>query len=152
MTDINGFIAEWRSHRNVLPQMLEQVTDEQLDMKPWEQAMSLSELVVHIAASMVVFAATVANGSFNPGDKPSPIHTADELRAFAAAATEKAEELLRPIGREQLDREIDFFGNAMPGHVLLQNAKDHEIHHKGQLFVYLRLAGIEKLPFFVSRG
>ncbi|SIC68051.1 Uncharacterised protein [Mycobacteroides abscessus subsp. abscessus] len=40
---------------------------------------------------------------------------------------------------------------TMPGIVLLENAKDHEIHHKGQLFTYARLAGIEKLPFFVSR-
>ncbi|KKC47499.1 damage-inducible protein DinB [Paenibacillus sp. D9] len=152
MTDINGFIAEWRSHRNVLPQMLEQVTDEQLGMKPWEKAMSLSELVVHIAGSMVMFAATVANGAYMPGGKPASVHTADELRAFVASTTERAEELLRSIGGEQLERQIDFFGNAMPGHVLLQNAKDHEIHHKGQLFVYLRLAGIEQLPFFVSRG
>ncbi|MGU3472436.1 hypothetical protein ACLBWT_14975 [Paenibacillus sp. D51F] len=75
MTDINGFIAEWRSHRNVLPQMLEQVTDEQLGMKPWEKAMSLSELVVHIAGSMVMFAATVANGAYMPGGKPASLHT-----------------------------------------------------------------------------
>ncbi|WP_349679045.1 MULTISPECIES: DinB family protein [Aneurinibacillus] len=28
---------------------------------------------------------------------------------------------------------------------------DHEVHHKGQLFLYARLIGIEKLPFFITQ-
>jgi len=40
----------------------------------------------------------------------------------------------------------------MPGMVLLESGKDHEIHHKGQLFTYARLLGIKSLPFFVNRS
>jgi hypothetical protein len=39
MTNINGFIGEWLSRRKVLHQMLEELTTEQLSMKPWEKGM-----------------------------------------------------------------------------------------------------------------
>lgn len=151
MPNINEFIAAWKSHRKVLHDMLADVTDEQLSFKPWEKAMSLQELVLHITGSMDMFAKTVQNGVFAPGDKHA-YATADELRAGVAAATEQTETILRALTPSQLEQTIDFFGNPLSGSLLLQNGKDHEIHHKGQLFIYLRLVGIEKLPFFVSRG
>lgn len=152
MTNINGFIGDWLNHRKVLHQMLEDVTTEQLQMKPWEKGMSLSELVLHITGSMGMFAATVKNGVFTKAGPPMAFTTIDELKTNIAADTKQTEAILRTITPEQLNQPIEFFGSTMPGGVLLQNAKDHEIHHKGQLFVYLRLAGIENLPFFVSRG
>jgi Uncharacterized protein conserved in bacteria len=151
MTDINEFIAGWKSHRNVLHDMLAEVSTEQLSFRPWEKGMSIAELVLHITGAMDMFAKTVQNGVYTPGSKQT-VATAEELRAAAAAATEQAEAVLRSLTPEQLAQSIDFFGNPVPGFALLQNAKDHEIHHKGQLFTYLRLTGIEKLPFFVSRG
>lgn len=152
MTDINAFIKEWMSHRRVLLQMLEEVADERLAMKPWDKAMSVSGLVQHIAGAMGMFVNTVKNGTFTPGAPAQEIASAEELRASVAEKTEQTEAVLRSITEEQLNQSIDFFGRSVPGHALLQQAKDHEIHHKGQLFVYLRLAGIEKLPFFVSHG
>ncbi|QHW33983.1 damage-inducible protein DinB [Paenibacillus rhizovicinus] len=152
MTTINEFIGEWLSHRKVLHQMLEDVTTEQLQLKPWEKAMTLSGLILHITGAMGMFANTVKNGVYTQAVPPKAFTTIDELRANIAADTEETEAILRSIAPEQLEQSIDFFGHAMTGSALLQNAKDHEIHHKGQLFIYLRLAGIEKLPFFVYRG
>ncbi|ACT00478.1 DinB family protein [Paenibacillus sp. JDR-2] len=152
MTNINEFIAGWKSHRNVLHDMLADATTEQLSYKPWEKGMSLAELVLHITGAMDMFAKTVQNGVYTPGAKPAAPSTIEELKITVATATEQTEAVLRSLTPEQLAAPIDFFGNSLPGLVLLQNAKDHEIHHKGQLFVYLRLVGIEKLPFFVSKG
>ncbi|SDX82953.1 DinB family protein [Paenibacillus sp. CF384] len=152
MTMINGFISDWLSHRRVLHQMLTDVTTEQLQMKPWEQGMSLSGLVLHITGSMGMFASTVQNGAYTPAVPSKACATIDELKANIEAQTAQTEAILRTITPEQLDQPIDFFGNVLRGSVLLQNAKDHEIHHKGQMFIYLRIAGIDKLPFFVSRG
>ncbi|MFF2481470.1 DinB family protein [Paenibacillus sp. NPDC058071] len=152
MTNMNEFISGWMSHRNTLHQMLEEVTTEQLAFKPWEKGMSVSELILHITGSMSMFALTVKNSEHTQPGAPKPFATADEFRANVTAVTEQTVEMLKSLAPEQLDKLIAFFGNTLPGSALLQNAKDHEIHHKGQLFTYLRLAGIEKLPFFVSRG
>ncbi|MFC5529834.1 DinB family protein [Cohnella yongneupensis] len=151
MTNINAFIKDWQSHRKVLQAMLDVVTTEQLSYRPWEKGMSVSELALHIAGAMNMFVSTVKNGAYTPGQKATPPSTIEELKAKIAADTEQSEAILTSITPEQLEQSIDFFGHPITGAVLLQNAKDHEIHHKGQMFVYLRMAGIENLPFFVSR-
>ncbi|AZN43795.1 DUF664 domain-containing protein [Paenibacillus albus] len=152
MTTIDGFIQGWLSHRKVLEEMLADVTTEQLSYKPWDSAMSLSGLVLHMTSAMGMFASTVKNGAYVPGTKRQPVATIEELRAGVAEDTKQTEAILRTITAEELEREIEFFGNKATGAKLLQNGKEHEIHHKGQLFIYLRIVGIEKLPFYVSRG
>ncbi|QHT62233.1 damage-inducible protein DinB [Paenibacillus lycopersici] len=152
MTTIDGFISDWLSHRKVLHQMLEEVKTEQLDMKPWEKGMTLSGLVLHITGAMSMFANTLKNGEYTPSAPPQAFVTIEELRANVAADTEATEAVLRSIAPEKLEQTIEVFGRSMTGSELLQSAKDHEIHHKGQMFIYLRLAGIEKLPFFIYRG
>ncbi len=56
---------------------------------------------------------------------------------------------------DDFDRTLDLtaiFGTQMSTAQFLQLAMDHEIHHKGQLFVYVRGMGHTDLPLFVKRG
>ncbi|MBM7563415.1 DinB family protein [Paenibacillus sacheonensis] len=152
MTNLDEFIGGWLSHRKVLHEMLKDVTTEQLQLKPYEKGMSLSALVLHITGAMGMFAATAKNGTYTKGEPSQPFTTSDELRASILADTEHTEAVLRSLTPEQLSASIDFFGRSLSGGALLQNGKEHEIHHKGQLFIYLRMAGIEQLPFYVSKG
>jgi len=151
MSTMNVFVTNWLNHRKVLLAMLDTVQNENLQYKPWEKAMSLSTLVLHINGSMDMFAQTVKNGVFTPPSTAKQAETIEELKTIVAADTASTKALLESLTDEQLEKEIDFHGMKMAGIVLLENGKDHEIHHKGQLFIYLRLLGIETLPFFVSR-
>lgn len=45
----------------------------------------------------------------------------------------------------------NLFGMKLSGRQLLQLAMDHEIHHKGALFVYVRALGHTELPMFIQR-
>jgi uncharacterized damage-inducible protein DinB len=52
---------------------------------------------------------------------------------------------------EQLSEEIEPFGpnyNRMSRMALLHLTHEHEIHHRGQLYTYLRIAGCEVPPLF----
>lgn len=52
-----------------------------------------------------------------------------------------------------MDREVDLtgvFGRKVAGEQLLQLAIGHEIHHKGNLFVYVREMGHTDLPLYVK--
>ncbi|KYD26597.1 MULTISPECIES: DinB family protein [Geobacillus] len=51
-----------------------------------------------------------------------------------------------------LQIDVSDFGIHIPAAQLLPMAMDHEIHHKGQLFVYVRAMGHTDLPLFVKRG
>ncbi|PNB37954.1 hypothetical protein C1X64_39840, partial [Pseudomonas sp. GW456-E7] len=70
--------------------------------------------------------------------------TETDLNVLAKTYTEKTAAILEQLTEEQLDREIDLtatFGRKITGSALLQLAMEHEIHHKGNLFVYVREMG-----------
>lgn len=150
MAKIDGYIAGWLSHRESLIELLEVIDDAHLNFKPWDGAMSLSELVQHISNSTGMFVQTVKNGEFTPPAKDNMINSITELADYLQAATEQTISDLKSLTPAQLEKEIEFFDRKMPGIVLLESGKDHEIHHKGQLFTYARLTGAENLPFFVK--
>lgn len=152
MTNMNEFVTGWLAHRKVLHALLDTVEDEQLAYKPWDTAMSLSELALHISGAMYMFALTVKNGQFTPPPAVQSFATAQELKALIEAQTEQITEILLSLTSEQLDKIIDFKGLKYSGSTYLTTGKEHEIHHKGQLFIYLRLLGAQKLPFYVSHS
>lgn len=151
MANLDGFIAGWLSHRNALIELVGTFEDQHLNYKPWDNGMSVTELVLHITGATGMFVQTVKNGVFTPPAAPKPAGSVKELKEIVLAETEQTKADLESLTEEQLGQMVEFYGMNMPGITLLESGKDHEIHHKGQLFTYARLVGIEKLPFFVSR-
>lgn len=151
MSKIAAFTAGWMSHRKALLELLDTIQDQHLPYKPWDKAMSFAEMALHIANSTAMFVQIVKNGSFTPSGGQQQPATASELKAAVQAATEQTKADLESLTPEQLEQTAEFNGMKMPGIAMLEMAKEHEIHHKGQLFTYARLLGIDPLPFFVSR-
>ncbi|RST58905.1 DinB family protein [Siminovitchia terrae] len=111
--------------------------------------MTLGELALHVAGWNDVFVSMVKTEELTPPDFPE-YKTMGDVRETVKAFTEKtkaAYELLT-------DAELEDENNSL--HPKLQGPKkryltamyDHEIHHKGQLFVYARMAGVKEVPFF----
>ncbi|MFC4323146.1 DinB family protein [Litchfieldia salsa] len=151
METLNGFIGSWMSHRKALIELLDTVGDDQIHYKPWDEAMSFSELVLHITGATGMFATTVKNGVFTPPAESAKVETINQLKEIVQSETEQTKSVLEGLSNEQLEQIIEFAGMNMPGSVLLESGKDHEVHHKGQLFTYARMMGITTLPFFISR-
>lgn len=138
----------WHRHRTVLLQLLQDVKSEHLDYKPWENAYTLGALAVHIAASSDMFLCSIAKGSFSPPSISTEYETIDDIRNIVQASTESTTAVFAELSDSQLEQPLDFNGFVVPGKVWLGTMVDHEIHHKGQLFTYVRAVGIEKVPFF----
>ncbi|KKK36151.1 damage-inducible protein DinB [Mesobacillus campisalis] len=152
MENTKGFTSGWMSHRKALIELLDTLNDGQLNYKPWENGMTLSELVLHTTGATAMFAQTVKNGEFTPPSGPNAVESVQKLKEVVQEQTELTQAVLESLTGEQLGKLIDFSGMKMTGSVMLETARDHEIHHKGQLFTYARMLGIEELPFFVSRA
>ncbi|WP_067932601.1 DinB family protein [Alicyclobacillus kakegawensis] len=154
MNDVQQFVQHWWSHRQVLPKLLQAIPDDKADFRPWDKAMSVTELVMHIASTAYKFVDGVANGRFEPGwEKPQAESLADARRIldeFTAKTRARLESLTPAHLANTVDGQAVFRFSA-PGSVFLASALDHEIHHKGQLFVYARMAGAESVPFFSAR-
>lgn len=149
------FISQFMTHRTVLLDLINTLSDKDIDFRPWDGAMSTGDLIWHMLSSGRSFAEAAATGQFvRYSDKPA-FQTIADIRAAAEEYTNKTLEVIRTMSDEQFAQDIDMtkvFGRAIPAGVLLHMLRDHEIHHKGQLFVYARICGVEQLPSFVHIG
>lgn len=66
MTWVEKYIEEWLRHRLVLQEMVALVPDEHIGFKPWENAISMGSLIIHIVTATDMFVKTVKNGTFTP--------------------------------------------------------------------------------------
>jgi len=142
-------MEEWLQHRHVLKELLKTIDDEHIDFKPWADAMTFGELALHIAAWNDVFVTMAKTEEFASPNIPE-CKTMEDVRKTVKEFTEKTKATYESL--TDADLEIK---NSSP-HPKLKGTKksyltamyDHEIHHKGQLFMYARLVGVKNIPFF----
>lgn len=149
MLEMNDVMSRWKKHREVLHKLIELDQSELVQYKPWEGGMSYGELALHIAVSTEMFANSIVRGEFTPPQSKDEWNTLEDVRNLVHRYTESTSSLLSSITEEHLQKEVTFFGNTAPAYIFLSNALDHEVHHKGQLFTYARMAGVTELPFFM---
>ncbi|SDJ34365.1 DinB family protein [Salimicrobium halophilum] len=147
-----NFLKKFRSHREVMNDLVAVIQEDKKTYKPTESSMEVGELANHIVESTYTFARLAADQSpaklFDENDDT-------DLKSRVAAYTQETEKLLASLSEEDFEKTIDatnILGRELPAEAILQSALEHEIHHKGQLFVYVREMGHTDLPFFVARG
>ncbi|WP_407408670.1 DinB family protein [Peribacillus sp.] len=140
----------WERHRNVLKEVLDKIDDEYLHFSPWDGGMPLSALVIHISVSIDSFLAKVQNKPFTSA-APMDAQSMDELRSYFSQATEKTLQSFQGLSAENMEMTIEINEMKDTGANWLSTAIDHEIHHKGQVFTYARIVGVDSLPFFITK-
>ncbi len=142
------------AHRNVTNELINKIEAGHYEYKPAPTSMSAFDLSTHILTSFYAFASVVKSGDLSPlGQKAD--FSGKSLSDLAAEYTKKTVDVLRSLSEDDLNKTIDAtaaFGRKLSGRQLLQMAIDHEIHHKGNLYVYVREMGHTDLPLFVQFG
>ncbi|GGE33473.1 hypothetical protein GCM10011391_10170 [Pullulanibacillus camelliae] len=157
MGQVEAFMQEWLRHRRVLEELLQPIKTEHMDFKPWDNAMTLSELTLHVAYWSKAFVTLVKTGVNDfaklVAEEPraSVYQTMDEIRQTVSQWTEETKQAFSTLRPEDLEvvnvsQHPNFRG---PRKLFLQMMRDHEIHHKGQLFIYARMVGVKEVPFFI---
>lgn len=150
MSTMDEVVDGWLKHRLVVHELLEVVDDKHVQFKPWDGAYSLGQLAVHIATSMDMFAKTVKNGKFTPPKAENDWRTIGDVRKLVEKYTDVTKWDLKGLNKIHIQSEVEFNKDKAPGSFWLSNAIDHEVHHKGQLFTYVRMTGVERVPFFMK--
>ncbi|MBY0121365.1 DinB family protein [Bacillus sp. S/N-304-OC-R1] len=147
-----SLVKHFLSHRTVTNDLVAKIEEDNYGYKPTETSMSAQKLVTHMYTSYYQFVKTVKEGNSSPF-----LEKLDEseksLIQIGEEYTEKTKDLLASLTEEELNREIDMtkvFGINVTGHFMVGMALEHEIHHKGNLFVYVREMGHTKLPLFIN--
>ncbi len=138
------------SHREVTNELAAKIEPKDYTFKPTPTSMEAQKLVQHILESTYTFA-RLANKQ--EPEKLFEENDAADLTERAHVYTEATMKLLSKLSDEDFEQTIDvshIFGREMTAGQLLNMAIDHEINHKGNLFVYVREMGHTDLPMYVK--
>lgn len=154
MIRLESVLNSWKSIREDTAQAVEDFSAHPLDYKPASDLMSFGELARHILEATHVGTAMLLDGS----GMGTP-HFRDKINGYMAelpkteTAAALAQELRKSFNTrvgELSARPADFYagevtrfdGEKATRLEILQIMKEHELAHRSQLFMYLRLNGI----------
>jgi uncharacterized damage-inducible protein DinB len=146
---LTNFIQNWRRIHRQTVKLMQVAPDDKYDWKTCESAMTLGGLMNHFPQAEAGLAHAIAHDKM-PSERPAPINNTAELIAAFDASHEAAVALVSTLGPERLSETITPFHPSRPmtREQLLYGMLEHEIHHRGQLYTYLRMLGAEVPPLF----
>ncbi|WCR27539.1 DinB family protein [Paenibacillus thiaminolyticus] len=150
MQQTEALLEAWLKQRTILEKLLLAIPDHHADFAPWDGAMTVSELAQHLGASADMFIRVAKTGEGQicmPQTVDCP--SMKEVHRIVQEWTAKTTERFKTLTAEDLETvyHSPFPNLDGPRSKLVRLVIDHEIHHKGQLFVYARILGVQELPF-----
>ena len=140
--DTERFVSNWNRIHKDTSRVLRSAPDDKLDWRPKEDMFTMRELIGHIPQAELVLVSSALAGS----DQKIPFDSSRSAEEISSAFDRQHEELVSQVSKltaEQWREEVEFHGRRLRRGVLLSFVTEHEIHHRGQLYTYYRLAGVE---------
>ena len=136
---LETFLFEHRTTMKVLGAL----PAHRLDFRPHQRNMTAGELAWHIATSQLYLASMVSLGRFEFRQTPAPPATLEEIIAGCETYYQQTCDTLARLTGEQLQAKIALpGGHSIPASALMWNGVlFHQIHHRGQLSIYIRMMG-----------
>jgi len=135
----------WATVRAGLLEALALLSDEQLDFVPAERLWSLGKVARHIAEAeegwfrYVVLGELAAWPEFRDEDTP----TVAEVRSLLNRVHERTERYLETLAEEELAQAVHTpWGTDLSLRWIVWHVLEHEIHHRGEIFLMLGLMGM----------
>jgi uncharacterized damage-inducible protein DinB len=136
------FLQDWNSAVGGTVRVLEAMKDDKLQQSIEEGHNSLGWLGWHLATALAFFGGQIGlkvEAAGGPNDVPD--RAADIVAAYKKSA-ENVREEVEKLTDEQLVETVESFGRQVPRGALLRSMIDHQTHHRGQMTVLLRQAGL----------
>ncbi len=145
------FLDYYERIRDRTRRVVQRIPPERLEWRPAEGRFSPGDLVRHLAAiERWMFAENVqGKPSRYPGHGPELADGHAAVLAYFEAMHREAMEIFRTLTPERLGRKC-----RTPGGIELTTWKwlramvEHEIHHRGQLYLMLGMLGVETPPLY----
>jgi uncharacterized damage-inducible protein DinB len=142
---VDGFLQAWKYESKVTQQVLDALTDESLSQEITADHWNLGQVAWHIVvAAPFILSATGLKIDWDMTSTPpsSAKAIADEYRTMSTALMKAAETQWTD---EDLTIISEFSGYTMTNALFLMTILNHQNHHRGQMSVLMRQAGL-KVP------
>lgn len=145
---IEDFMKEWDREAMLTQKVLEGLTDDSLNQQVYEQGRTLGRIAWHLTTSIPDYLAHFGlkiNGVENAESVPSSAkEIAETFKNISAYASQVIQEQWTDESLKQIQ---EAFGRQESNATIFMGLIKHIIHHRGQVTVLLRQAGIK--PFGV---
>lgn len=144
ISTIAEFEKTWTEELEKTQKIFERLTDQSLSQAVGSKDRTLARIAWHIVTTLAEMMSTV--GLTPPGPKPDDL-VPPSVQAIAAAYVVNARSLLDQVKSsrtdETLEVEDDLYGETWKRGYTLTGLIHHEIHHRGQITVLMRQAGLQ---------
>lgn len=149
--DIGSFLKYFETIRERTLRVIRAVPDDKFEWRHAEGVFSVGDLARHIVSvERDVFAENVlGRPSRYAGCGTDLAAGKDAVLAYMDRMHTETVALLTPLTPEDLERKgVSPQGIAVTAWKLLRAMIEHEVHHRGEIYVYLALMGIERPPLY----
>lgn len=139
---VEDFLADWEASSTGTLNVIKAITNDKLDQAIVEGHNSLGWLAWHLVTVGSAFGNMAGLTIPSPAkDAEVPSDVQEIADAYEKMATAIKEEAAR-LTDESLVEEVESFVGTVPRGQLLRSVIDHQTHHRGQMTVLLRQAGL----------
>ncbi|MBI5170519.1 MAG: DinB family protein [Candidatus Eisenbacteria bacterium] len=136
-----------RLRHGITIRVVDQLSDEQLNAKPIPGMRSALEIVVHMYSGMKQMLDGVVSGSLGESVEKSvleKVKTKAQLLAYLAETWTASNTVALGLTDAQIGGLVKTpWGEPFPGFAILGFIHDEYLHHRGQVYAFVRTFGIE---------
>lgn len=137
---------QMRMRHGITLRVLDQIPADKLNTHPIPGMRTPIELVVHMYTYVREFTEGVIKGKLPELDEKTAattIKTKEQLLSFVNAAWNVADRNANAATEKQLDATVKSAWGSFPGYMVFGMLYDEYLHHRGQLYAFVRMFGIE---------
>ncbi|HYW82086.1 MAG TPA: DinB family protein [Spirochaetia bacterium] len=140
---IAEFVEDWTRESAISLKVQRVLTDPSLQQKTDPEGRTLGSLAWHMVIMIGLTGSTVGlEVDAPPRGTDAPASAALIADAYEKAARSMSEQASARLKDAQLPSEISYFGRTLPMARILDSLIRHQIHHRAQMTVLLRQAGL----------
>ena len=149
--DVGAFLSYWERVRGRTNRVIDLIPAERLEWTYQAGKFTLGDLVRHLAGIERYMYAENAQGrpSRYPGHGRELADGVPAVRAYLDRLHVEAMDLFRALTSEDLEKKcVPPGGTPISIGKWLRAMVEHEVHHRGQIYVYLGMLGISTPPLY----
>ncbi|EZH66345.1 damage-inducible protein DinB [Bacillaceae bacterium JMAK1] len=141
---VEDFIQDWTLESRGTAAVIAAITDEKLDVSIVEGHSSLGWLGWHLATSPAFFLSLIGVQVNSVGDgNDVPSQVASIRDGYQQIVDNTVEAVKHELTDEAMLETVEAMGQEVPRGALLRTLVNHQTHHRGQMTVLLRQAGLQ---------
>ncbi|MBD2867634.1 DinB family protein [Paenibacillus arenilitoris] len=141
-TSVQNFIDDYRNESAGTQKLLDALTDQRLGQEIAPGFRTLGFLAWHLVTSSGLLLATGLRFDSVPDDGESPASAKTIAETYRRTAASILDAVQAQFTDEKLQESVDMFGQQWKIGYTLGAFIGHEIHHRGQITVLMRQAGL----------